>query len=134
MISFGSIFSQLLQLFPKTEFFQAVKKTGAERRTKGFSCWGQFVSPCSFANSDAPIRSGKSPEASEVAKENCNTWESLLPAVPPWLMPISTAHGSFTKKSFPTCFSAVAAKCPARRNFVSKTPCAAWIPRPSTFR
>jgi len=43
MNRFCSIFSQLLQLFPKTEFFQAVKKTGAERRAKGFSCWGQFV-------------------------------------------------------------------------------------------
>ncbi len=43
MNRFCSIFSQLLQLFPKTEFLQAVKKTGAERRTKGFSCWGQFV-------------------------------------------------------------------------------------------
>jgi hypothetical protein len=43
MNRFCSIFSQLLQLFPKTEFFHAVKKTGAERRTKGFSCWGQFV-------------------------------------------------------------------------------------------
>jgi len=44
MNRFCSIFSQLLQLFPKTEFFHAVKRTGAERRTKGFSCWGQFVS------------------------------------------------------------------------------------------
>jgi len=43
MNRFCSIFSQLLQLFPKTEFIQAVKRTGAERRTKGFSCWGQFV-------------------------------------------------------------------------------------------
>ena len=43
MNRFCSIFSQLLQLFPKTEFFQAVKRTGAERRTKGFSCWGQFI-------------------------------------------------------------------------------------------
>ena len=40
---FCSIFSQLLQLFPKSELFQAIKGTGAERRTKGFSCWGQFV-------------------------------------------------------------------------------------------
>ena len=43
MNRFCSIFSQLLQLFPKTEFFQAVKRTGAEHRTKGFSCWGQVV-------------------------------------------------------------------------------------------
>ncbi len=43
MNRFCSIFSQLLQLFPKTEFYEAVKKTQAERHTKGFSCWGQFV-------------------------------------------------------------------------------------------
>jgi hypothetical protein len=43
MNRFCSMFSQLLQLFPKSEFLHAVKKTGAERRTKGFSSWGQFV-------------------------------------------------------------------------------------------
>ena len=43
MNRFCSIFSQLLQLFPKNEFIQAVRKTGAERFSKGFSCWGQFV-------------------------------------------------------------------------------------------
>lgn len=44
MNRFCSIFSQLLQLFPKTEFYQAVKKTQAQRHAKGFTCWGQFVS------------------------------------------------------------------------------------------
>ena len=39
----GSIFSQLLQLFPRTEFCYAVKKTKAERHARGFTCWGQFV-------------------------------------------------------------------------------------------
>lgn len=39
-----SIFSQLLQLFPRTEFENMVRATGAERKTKGFSCWAQFVS------------------------------------------------------------------------------------------
>ena len=43
MNRFCSIFSQLLQLFPKTEFSQAVRQTGAERRSKGFSSWDQFV-------------------------------------------------------------------------------------------
>jgi hypothetical protein len=37
------MFSQLLQLFPKTEFYQAVKRTKAERHARGFTCWGQFV-------------------------------------------------------------------------------------------
>ena len=38
-----SIFSQLLQLFSRTEFEQAVKRTHAERHARGFTCWGQFV-------------------------------------------------------------------------------------------
>jgi hypothetical protein len=43
MNRFCSIFSQLLQLFPKGEFLQAVKKTQAERHCRGFSSWSQFV-------------------------------------------------------------------------------------------
>jgi hypothetical protein len=38
-----SIFSQLLQLFPRLEFEAAVKKHKAERHARGFSSWGQFV-------------------------------------------------------------------------------------------
>jgi Transposase DDE domain/Domain of unknown function (DUF4372) len=38
-----SVYSQLLQLFSRREFEQAVKREGAERNAKGFSCWGQFV-------------------------------------------------------------------------------------------
>jgi hypothetical protein len=37
------VFSQLLQLFSRGEFARAVRQHGAERRAKGFSCWGQFV-------------------------------------------------------------------------------------------
>lgn len=40
---FCSIFSQLLQLFSRIEFQQAVKQTKAERHARGFTCWGQFV-------------------------------------------------------------------------------------------
>jgi IS4 transposase len=40
---FCSIFSQLLQLFSRVEFQQAVKETKAERHARGFTCWGQFV-------------------------------------------------------------------------------------------
>ncbi len=38
-----SIFAQLLQLFPRGQFEQAVKKHQAERHARGFTCWGQFV-------------------------------------------------------------------------------------------
>lgn len=43
MPRFCSIFSQLLQLFPRTEFQKAVVATKAERHARGFTCWGQFV-------------------------------------------------------------------------------------------
>jgi hypothetical protein len=43
MNKFSSIFSQLLQLFPRIEFEHMVKQTHAELRAKGFTCWGQFV-------------------------------------------------------------------------------------------
>ena len=38
-----SIFSQLLQLFPRVEFQRLVQETKAERHARGFTCWGQFV-------------------------------------------------------------------------------------------
>jgi hypothetical protein len=43
MNKFCSIFSQLLQLFSRIEFQQAVRETKAERHARGFTCWGQFV-------------------------------------------------------------------------------------------
>jgi hypothetical protein len=44
MNRFSSIFSQLLQLFPRVEFQHLVTATQAESHAKGFSCWDQFVS------------------------------------------------------------------------------------------
>ncbi len=43
MNRFSSVFSQLLHLFSRLEFQQAVKETRAERHARGFTCWGQFV-------------------------------------------------------------------------------------------
>ncbi len=43
MTRFCSIFNQLLQLFPRTEFQGAVQATQAERHARGFACWDQFV-------------------------------------------------------------------------------------------
>lgn len=37
------IFSQMLQLFSRSEFERAVAEHQAERHARGFSCWGQFV-------------------------------------------------------------------------------------------
>ena len=43
MQRFSSIFSQLLQLFPRVEFEQAVKKHRSDYSAKGFTSWSQFV-------------------------------------------------------------------------------------------
>ena len=44
MIRVASVFSQLLNIFSRQDFFRAVKDHEAERYSKGFSCWDQFVS------------------------------------------------------------------------------------------
>lgn len=43
MTRFCSIFNQLLQLFPRTDFQRAVRDAQAERHARGFTCWQQFV-------------------------------------------------------------------------------------------
>lgn len=43
MQRFSSIFSQILQLFPRNEFESAVKEHKSEYASKGFGSWGQFV-------------------------------------------------------------------------------------------
>ncbi|GER94756.1 transposase [hot springs metagenome] len=43
MNKFSSIFGQILQIFSKSEFYEAVRETKADKGVKGFSCWGQFV-------------------------------------------------------------------------------------------
>jgi hypothetical protein len=44
MNRFCSMFSQILQLFPRSEFELLVRETKAERHARGYSCWSQFVS------------------------------------------------------------------------------------------
>lgn len=39
----ASLFSQILNLVDRAQFEAAVRRTGAEERTKGFGCWEQFV-------------------------------------------------------------------------------------------
>jgi hypothetical protein len=43
MVPVASLFNQLLQHFPRSEFAALVRKHGAERDAKGFTCWTQFV-------------------------------------------------------------------------------------------
>ena len=43
MVRVCSIFSQILQWFPRLEFEAAVREHRAERHARGFTCWQQFV-------------------------------------------------------------------------------------------
>ena len=43
MNKFSSIFSQILTIFPRSDFQRAVNRHNAEFAAKGFTCWQQFV-------------------------------------------------------------------------------------------
>lgn len=55
IVQVASLFNQLLQHFPRTEFATLVKKHGGERAAKGFICWTQFVSRlfCQLGHADS---------------------------------------------------------------------------------
>jgi hypothetical protein len=55
IIQVASLFNQLLQHFPRSEFGMLVKKNYAERCAKGFGCWTQLVSMlfCQLAHADS---------------------------------------------------------------------------------
>src|SRR5262249_11328638 len=53
---FSSMFSQLLKLFPRTEFPALVKRTHAERHARGCTGWGQFVAMLFCQRGRAPSR------------------------------------------------------------------------------
>jgi hypothetical protein len=55
IVQVASLFNQLLQHFPRTEFAALVKKHDAERASKGFACWTQFVAMlfCQLGRADS---------------------------------------------------------------------------------
>jgi hypothetical protein len=55
MMRTASLFSQLLEHFPRTEFARLVTKHRAERAAKGFTCWTQLVAMlfCHMAHADS---------------------------------------------------------------------------------
>lgn len=55
MVRSASLFSQLLEQFPRNEFARLVNKHEAEYGAKGFTCWAQFVAMlfCQVAHADS---------------------------------------------------------------------------------
>jgi len=55
MVKTASLFSQLLEQIPRTEFAAIVKKHQGEKHARGFTCWTQFVGMlfCQLAHADS---------------------------------------------------------------------------------
>lgn len=55
MVRTASLFSQLIREIPRDVFGKLVEKHGAERNSKGFTCWAQFTAMlfCQFARADS---------------------------------------------------------------------------------
>lgn len=55
MVRTASLFSQLIREIPRIEFQRLVRRHGAERGAKGYSCWNQMVSMlfCHLAKADS---------------------------------------------------------------------------------
>ena len=99
MNKFSSIFSQLLQLFPRIEFQHLVNETHAERGAKGFTCWAQFVSMlfCQLgrAHSLREITGGL-----RSCEGKLKHLGITAPSHSTWLTPTNIVPGSFIKRSF----------------------------------
>ena len=67
-----SNFAQLLQLFPRTSFQQAVLQHKAERNARGFRSWGQFVAML-FVSWPGCNRCARYRQAWRPVKANCGT-------------------------------------------------------------
>jgi len=55
MVRTANLFSQLLREISRVEFERQVRRHGAERHAKGFTCWNQLVSMlfCHLAGADS---------------------------------------------------------------------------------
>ena len=55
MVKTASLFSQLLDQIPRTEFARIVRKHDGERHARGFTCWTQFVGMlfCQLGHADS---------------------------------------------------------------------------------
>jgi hypothetical protein len=125
----SSIFSQMLQLFSRTEFERAVVEHRAERHARGFSCWGQFVAMlfCHLGRAQSLREICGGLAASEGKLRHLG-----LPDAPKRsTLAYANEHrhpGNSIAPSFINC-SPAAAKWPVRMGSVSRTNCSPWTPR-----
>ena len=116
---FCSIFSQLLQLFPRTRCQRLVTATQAERHARGFTCWGEVLTMvcCQLgrAHSLREICGGLARREGKLA-----IWAPRRRRAPRWPTRMRTAGGNRTNGSFPSSWRAVR-RSPGPRSFASRT-------------
>jgi len=100
MNQFSSIFGQILHVFSKREFYEAVRETKARKEQRA-SPRGGSSSPCSSASWARLALSGRSREASRAASASSSISASrMLPPVPRYPTPMRSGRGSSTRKCF----------------------------------
>ena len=120
MSGFSSMFSQLLKLFPRTEFQALVKRTHAERHARGFTCWGQFVAMlfCQLGRAHSLREICGGLRSSEGKLKHLGI--TARPARR-WPMPTSIGRGSSIGRCFRNCSGAVRASPRGGRSSASRT-------------
>lgn len=105
-----SIFSQILQLFPRDRFEAAVMEHQAERHARGFSSWGQFVAMlfCQLAQAKSLREITEGLQASEGKLKHLG-----LPEAPP-RSTLAYANSHRPWELFETLFYQLLAQCRQR--------------------
>lgn len=105
-----SIFSQILQLFPRDRFEAAVMEHQAERHARGFSSWGQFVAMlfCQLAQAKSLREITEGLQASEGKLKHLG-----LPEAPP-RSTLAYANSHRPWELFETLFYELLAQCRQR--------------------
>jgi Transposase DDE domain/Domain of unknown function (DUF4372) len=105
-----SIFSQILQLIPRDSFEAAVRKHQAERHSRGFSSWGQFVAMlfCQLAQAKSLREITEGLQASEGKLKHLGLPEA------PARSTLAYANGHRPWQLFETVFHQLLADCQKR--------------------
>ena len=104
-----SIFSQILRLFPRTEFEAMVAEHKAQRHARGFTCWGQFVAMlfCQLGRAHSLREICNGLAASEGKLKHLGLPEA------PKRSTLSYANGHRPWQLFESVFNALYARCAA---------------------
>jgi len=139
-----NLFSQIIHIIPRSSFAQLVHECGAERHSKGFSSWDQYVAMlfCQFAQAKSlreisdglAVTCGKlshlglqsAPAKSTLAYANVHR--------PYQLMPMFTVPTSFIRTPFSIYWISAVTKVQAKRkSFVLRISCLVLTLPPLTF-